>query len=170
MNQKLLRNTILVIAVLLVGFIIYKYRMPRFVAGEKAPDFSTTLIDGSQAQLSDLKGKYCLIQFWGSWCGPCRKENPQLVQLYQQYHDQGFEIFSIAIERNENAWKKAIQQDGLIWKYHSADFKEFDGQLAVLFNIKSIPTTFLINQDGQIMGVNLSPAEIGRRLGQALTK
>jgi thiol-disulfide isomerase/thioredoxin len=157
------------IALALLALIVYKYRTPRFRAGEQAPAFTTQLADGSQVALSDLKGKYVLLQFWGSWCGPCRQENPHLVELYQKYHPNGFEIFSIGIERNPDAWQKAIQRDGMVWKYHSTDLQEFDGPIARLFNVRSIPTTFLINPEGSIMGVSLSPEEIDARLRAALT-
>lgn len=152
----------------IVAFVFYKYRQPRFVAGEKAPDFEVGLLTGERAKLSDLQGKYVLLQFWGSWCGPCRKENPELVALYQKYHDRGFEIFSIGIEQNPQAWQRAITQDGLLWKYHSMESSEFSGELAQKFNIVQIPTIFLLNAQGVIMGVNLKPEYIDKMLGEKI--
>jgi len=164
------KKTIIILLVLIAGAIMwYKFRQPRFTAGENAPDFQTTLLTGEQAKLSDLKGKYVLLQFWGSWCGPCRAENPHLLEIYKKYHAQGFEIFSIGLESNPTNWQRAIKKDGMIWKYHSADFEEFDGELARQFNIKSIPATFLLNPDGKIMGVSLDPEQIDKRLSTALT-
>jgi thiol-disulfide isomerase/thioredoxin len=148
------------------AYVWYKYRQPRFAAGEPAPDFQATLSDGKNIRLSDLKGKYVLLQFWGSWCGPCRAENPHLVDLYRQYHDKGFEIFSIGVEQNPRAWQRAIETDGMIWPYHTADFREFDGELAQIYNIKSIPATFLISPEGVIMGVNWRPQQIGKVLAK----
>jgi peroxiredoxin len=135
------------------------------VAGEKAPDFSITMINGAEVRLSDLRGKHVLIQFWGSWCGPCRAENPHLADLYQKHRHTGFEIISIAIEQTPRAWQQAIQSDGLVWKYHTAEFNQFNGPLAKLFNIHSIPATFLINPDGVIMGVNLHADQMDKMLG-----
>ncbi|MFN0037825.1 MAG: TlpA family protein disulfide reductase [Saprospiraceae bacterium] len=152
----------------LVAFVFFQYRQPRFVAGEKAPDFEVGLLNGERAKLSDLKGKYVLLQFWGSWCGPCRKENPQLVELYRKYHDRGFEVFSVALEQNPRAWQRAIEQDGLVWKHHAMESAEFDGGRAKQFNIKSIPATFLLNSEGVIMGVNLKPEYMDKMLGEKL--
>lgn len=148
------------------AFLFYQYRQPRFVAGEKAPDFSVTLANGEALRLSDLKGKHVLLQFWGSWCGPCRAENPHLAELYRRYQNTGFEIVSIAIEQNPRSWQRAIETDGMTWKYHAAEFSQFKGPVAQLFNVHSIPTTFLINPEGVIMGVRLSPEMIEKMLRQ----
>ncbi|MCB9316946.1 MAG: TlpA family protein disulfide reductase [Lewinellaceae bacterium] len=153
---------------LVIAYAVYQYRQPRFIAGETAPDFTTTLANGETVQLSDLRGKYVLLQFWGSWCGPCRAENRHLVPLYEQFHDQGFDIFSVAIESNERSWKRAVEMDGLYWKYHTVEYNQFKGPLARQFNIHSIPTTFLINPDGRIMGVNLKTDQLEKMLQTAL--
>ncbi len=159
---------ILIAAAILIAVIWYRYRQPRFVAGEKAPDFQVTLIDGSSARLSDTKGKYTLLQFWGSWCGPCRSENPYLVALYRKYHEQGFEIFSVAIEQNQRNWQRAIAEDGLIWPRHSMETVDFGGPVSRQYNIRSIPALFLLNPEGDIMGVNPSPEELDKILGDRL--
>ena len=159
---------LIIILLLLVALIYVKYRQPRFVAGEQAPDFEVGLMNGERAKLSDLKGKYVLLQFWGSWCGPCRQENPELVALYQKYHEKGFEIFSVGIEPTERAWKKAIENDGLVWKYHTMESSEFNGGRAQQFNVHSIPTLFLINPEGVIMGVNLKPIYMDKMLREKL--
>ncbi len=163
------KTTLILLSLLaLVAFVFYKYRQPRFVAGENAPDFEVGLLTGERAKLSDLKGKYVLLQFWGSWCGPCRRENPELVALYQKYHDRGFEIFSIGLEQNPRAWQSAIAQDGMVWKYHSMESAEFKGGRAEQFNVHQIPTTFLINAQGVIMGVSLKPEYIDKMLGEKI--
>lgn len=159
---------IIPVLVLLAAFLWYKYRAPRFVAGERAPDFQVTLQDGREGKLSDLHGKYVLLQFWGSWCGPCRAENPHIVQLYEKYRPQGFEVFSIGIEQNPKAWKKAIEHDGMIWPWHSADFRNFDNEVARMYNIRAIPATFLLDPEGMIIGVNLSASEIDTALRRHL--
>lgn len=158
----------LVVVLGLIAVLYYRYRQPRFIAGEQAPDFTVTLASGQTARLSDLKGKYVLLQFWGSWCGPCRAENPHLAALYERYHGRGFEMFSIGIEQNPKAWQRAILQDGLDWPYHAVELEQFSGPVARLFNIRSIPTTFLINPGGVIMGVNLPPDQIQKMLHAAL--
>ncbi|MEY3248709.1 MAG: hypothetical protein RL742_752 [Bacteroidota bacterium] len=153
---------------LLVALAWRQYRKPRFIAGEVVPPFTATLLNGQTVAFEEFRGKYVLIQFWGSWCGPCRAENPLLLGLYNQYHDRGFEIFSIGIEQNAQAWQRAITRDGLIWPYHTADMKRFDGDLAKMFNVHSIPTTFLVDPQGWIIKVNPDPAEIARILSEKI--
>lgn len=168
MNNSTLRTGVFIAVCALVAFGVWKYRQPRFSGGDKVPDIEVALANGQRAKLSDFKGKYVLLQFWGSWCGPCRQENPQLVQLYQKYHAKGFEIFSIGIEQNQNQWKNAIAADHLEWPYHTMESVDFDGSLAKQFNIKSIPTTFLLNPQGVIMGVSLNPDYLDKMLSEKL--
>jgi peroxiredoxin len=149
-------------------FAWYQYRQPRFRAGDSAPDFELVMADGQKARLTDLRGKYVLLHFWGSWCGPCRAENPKLAAIYQQYQGQGFEIFSVGIEKTELAWQRAIERDGLNWRYHAMESADFGGGVSQLYNIKAIPATFLLNPDGDIMGVNLLPAQIEKTLAERL--
>ena len=152
-----------------VLFLVYRYRQPRFIAGETAPDFTATLLNNERARLYDLRGKYVLLQFWGSWCGPCRAENPYLVELYKKYMTRGFEIFSIGIEQSPASWQRAIRADGMVWKYHTAEFEDFEGPLAKMYNIHAIPATFLINPQGVIMGVNQSPETVDKMLETGLS-
>ncbi len=154
----------------------YLYFKPKYVNGEMAPDFTMTLLDGRAMNLSDLKGHYVLIDFWGSWCGPCRQDNPNLVKLYNEFHGEkfkharGFEIVSIGLEMKESRWKAAIEKDGLRWPYHHADFNRMKSEIASLYGVKEIPTKYLITPEGQIAGVNLTYEEIrqfllDRRMG-----
>jgi thiol-disulfide isomerase/thioredoxin len=168
MDQNNIRLALIAAAFIIIGFGVWKYRQPNFGGGDKAPDLQITLTDGQTASLSQLRGKYVLLQFWGSWCGPCRQENPYLVQLYKQFHAKGFEIFSVGIEHNENRWRNAIEQDQMSWPYHTMESAEFTGSLAKQFNIKSIPTTFLLNPEGIIMGVNLTPDYLNKMLSEKL--
>jgi peroxiredoxin len=144
------------------------YQSPKFINGEKAPDFSAKIVTGESVKLSDLKGKIVLLQFWGSWCGPCRRENPELKTIFEKYQSRGFEIFSVAIERNEAAWKGAIARDEMGWRYHTAEFSEdlkfFKGPIVELFKVHSIPQTYLLDKNGVIIGVDLPPAAIEKLL------
>jgi thiol-disulfide isomerase/thioredoxin len=177
--KRITFNTIL--NVLLVGMVAlfigrYFYTKPRHINGEAAPDFTAQTLDGRQVSLSNLKGKYVLIDFWGSWCGPCRAENPRLVSLYRKYRDtrfkdaDGFEIVSIAVEKDPERWQRAIRADNLLWPYHILDqassLKFFDSPLASLYGVKALPTKYLLNGDGVIIGVNLSAEEIEKALGR----
>ena len=144
----------------------YLYFLPKYGDGEQVEDFSAQLIDGSEFALSDLRGKYVLIDFWGSWCGPCRQENPYLVQLYNAFQGQtfsgaeGFEIVSIAIETSERSWKSAIQRDGLVWPYHIGQFDRFKSPIARQYGVREIPTKYLVGPRGNIISVNPSVQEV----------
>lgn len=158
-----------------LGIVIYKvgsniYFKPNYITGEKAPDFTTQLIDGSTFNLPDQKGSFVLLDFWGSWCGPCRSENPELVKFYNTYKNadlgngEGLKILSVGIEKDENRWKQAIQADGLNWKSHTSDLNYFDNEIAKLYGVKEIPTKFLLNPDGEIIAVNQSFEQMGALL------
>ena len=169
--QPAILRTIFLVSIAVAAFFAWRqYRQPNFIAGDPVPDFTTTLLTGEQVRLSDLRGKYVLLQFWGSWCGPCRAENPQLVQLYQRYHERGLEIFSVGVEQSAATWQQAIRQDGLLWKYHTMEDRDFNGGLARQFNIHSIPTTFLLNPQGVIMGVDHDMDRLENVLNSLLPK
>lgn len=170
MKPAFLRPLLFVVIAAAALFAWRQYRQPSFIAGDPVPDFTATLLTGEQVRLSDLRGKYVLLQFWGSWCGPCRAENPQLVQLYQRYHDRGLEMFSVGIEQSASAWQQAIEEDKMTWRYHTMEAQDFNGGLARQFNIHSIPTTFLLNPQGDIMGVNHDVERLDKVLGDLLPK
>ena len=120
-----------------------------------APDFEFYPPEGNPISLSSLKGKVVLIDFWASWCRPCRKENPNLVKLYEKYKDKGFTILSVSLDYNEAAWKKAIEADGLIWPNHACDFKGWESSMTKVYGFNSIPHTVLVNKEGKINGIGL---------------
>ncbi|MBP6446793.1 MAG: TlpA family protein disulfide reductase [Saprospiraceae bacterium] len=157
----------IVLIVLVIGYIInYFYRLPKYESGEKALDFTSTLLSGDTFTLSQLRGSYVLLDFWGSWCGPCRRESPDLVSLYNEMKEQkfkaagSFHIVSIGIETKRENWENAIQKDGLIWPYHIGEMDRFSGKIAKLYGVREIPTKYLINPEGVILSVNEDISEI----------
>ena len=111
-----------------------------FMIGGEAPDFTQKTPDGKDLSLSDLRGKVVLIDFWASWCGPCRKENPHVVKLYKKYKDQGFEILSVSLDKDKKRWIQAIEKDGMDWE-HVSDLKGWKNEAAQMYSVKSIPHT-----------------------------
>lgn len=171
MNKIL--NILLVL--LVIGYVAYHfYKKPKYINGETAPQFSAQMLDGTEFSLSDMKGKYVLLDFWGSWCGPCRAENPSIVKLYDKFNGKtftdgsGFEVVSVAIENNEKRMKKAIAKDDLKWKYHIPQLDRFKSPIVLQYGVNEIPTKYLINPDGYIMGVNQSATEIERLLSERM--
>ena len=131
-----------------------------------APEIKLSKPDGSIIMLSELKGNYVLIDFWASWCGPCRKENPNLVKLYNKYKNKGFTIFSISLDKDLEAWKNAIEKDGLIWANHGSDLKMWNTQLVSLYNFSSIPYTVLVDKNGMILATGLRGQKLEEKLNQ----
>ena len=126
------------------------------VIGEMVKDFEILDRNGANVQLSQLykKNKLLLLDFWSSKCIPCRKENPNLINLYQQYHSKGLEIVSVSVDDDKKNWLNAIEQDKLSW-IQICDFKSWGGDIPKQFNINETPTSFLINQEGVIVDINL---------------
>lgn len=135
--------------------------------GKPAPDFSLKTPEGKSLKLSDLRGKYILIDFWASWCAPCRKENPNVVRLHNRFKDKGFDILGVSLDRDSTAWVKAIKDDQLNWPQVS-DLKYWDSQAAGLYNITGIPATYLIDPKGVIVGRNLRGQELEAKLESLL--
>ena len=133
--------------------------------GAMAPDFTQMTPDNRPVKLSDFKGKYVLIDFWASWCGPCRAENPNVVKVYNQYKDRGFTILGISLdnEKAREAWLKAITKDQLTWTQVS-DLKGWYNEVAALYSVKAIPQNFLIDPSGKIIAKNLRGGELEVKL------
>ncbi|WP_170110301.1 peroxiredoxin family protein [Flavilitoribacter nigricans] len=153
----------------------------RIQVGQPAPNITLEDPYGKKYALSDLKGKVVLLDFWASWCGPCRRENPNVVKVYDKYKDQGFTVFSVSLDgldertrarlggdqnsisdqldRSKERWVKAIQDDNLKWPYHVSDLQKWDAAPAAAYGVRSIPRTFLIDRNGNIAALNLRGAE-----------
>lgn len=124
------------------------------VVGKPAPDFTLPTPDNKSVSLSSLKGKYVLVDFWASWCGPCRKENPNVVKAYNQFKDKNFTILGVSLDEDKGAWQAAIAKDKLTWT-HVSDLKGWQSTAAALYNVQSIPANFLLDKDGKIIAKNL---------------
>ncbi len=161
-----------IVVFLLFGYFVGKplYMQPSYQRGEVAPAITGSTLNGDFFSLTDLKGKYVLIDFWGSWCGPCRRENPKLADFYKKFkipkdsNGTEFEVVSIGIETNADRWKRAIIKDELIWPYHILDqaqsLRFFDSPIAKTYGVKEVPTKFFLNPAGEIIGVNLPFAQM----------
>jgi thiol-disulfide isomerase/thioredoxin len=122
--------------------------------GHPAPDLSLPDGNGHQILLSSLKGSVVLIDFWASWCGPCRMNNPHLVKLYSKYHVKGFEILGVSLDENGDAWRAAVGQDGLSWLQVN-DNKGWNAASAAAYGVNAIPASFLVDKEGVVRGINM---------------
>lgn len=142
--------------------------------GSKAKDISLKSPEDQEIKLSSIKGKIVLIDFWASWCGPCRRENPNLVKSYERFKDakfkkaKGFTIYSVSLDRNKEAWQKAIVQDKLTWQYHVSDLKGWQSDAAAQYQVSSIPMNFLLDENGIIVAKNLRGAALDAELEKLL--
>lgn len=155
--MKVFQWVIVVVLAVIVYFIYqFMYMKPAFMVGEKVPDFRTTTFDGNKFSIRDMEGKLVLLDFWGTWCGPCRRQMPELSRLYRTYQDSLhglFEIVSVALDDDTTALRQVINQDTLTWPNHIREPKS-GGEIATLYQIKQIPTSYLLNDQGQILKVN----------------
>ena len=137
--------------------------------GSKALDFSQKDTDGKWVSLSQYKGQYVLVDFWASWCGPCRAENPKLVRVYHQYKNKNFNILGVSLDTEKNRWLDAIQRDELVWTQVS-DLKGWDNAVAKKYKVVSIPNNFLVDPEGKIIAKNLDAASLELKLSAILNK
>lgn len=137
--------------------------------GSIAPDFTLNTPEGTPFSLSALKGKIVLIDFWASWCKPCRLENPNVVAIYNQYKNKGFDILGVSLDKEKEAWIKAIADDKLAW-HHVSDLKFWQCDVAVKYGIQAIPFTLLLDKDGKIIAKNLRGEALGKKLEEIFGK
>ncbi len=142
----------------------------KFSENNEAPEIALNNPQGEEMKLSDLRGKYVLIDFWASWCGPCRKENPNVVRLYNKYKNENFDIYSVSLDKDKDKWVKAIAADGLVWDHHVSDLKYWDSEVVSLYQIKGIPHTVLIDPKGKIIGTKLRGVSLEQKLKEIFGK
>lgn len=142
----------------------------KLINGVQLPDVSLPDGEGNEVALSSLKGNIVLVDLWASWCKPCRKQHSQLVKLYSKYENVLFEdssrfvIYQVSLDQDGDAWRQAIKADNLYWPYHLSELKGWNSKVVELYGIESIPASFLIDGDGQIIGKNLRIFEVGKIL------
>ena len=174
MSSKIIYVLLLVV---IIAFVLNKFVSKEEIRqGNIAPDFSTKLVDGSKFSLSELKGDYVLLDFWGSWCAPCLRDQPKLVALYNKYKDktsdkgEGLRVVTIALEKNDKSWKRAADRFGFTWKTQIVEESRFVmlSDLAQKFKVTEVPSKFLISPEWKIISSNQPFEEIDRLLASRL--
>lgn len=145
-------------------------RFAALIIGKKAPNFQQAGLDGTPKSLDEVKGKVVLLDFWASWCRPCRAENPNVVRLYNAQKDNGFTVFSVSLDSNRELWKRAVAQDGLVWPHHTSDLKGWENEVAQRFGVSSIPQTFLLDANGIIVDKGLRGTQLEQRVKALLAE
>lgn len=148
-------------------FLVKMAKLKSVQIGQPAPEFAINSVDGKPLKLSDFKGKYVMIDFWASWCMPCRQENPHVVKAYNTYKDKNFDILGISLDEDAVAWKNAIAADKLTWA-HASDLKGFESAVAGTYAIEAIPSSFIIDPAGKIIAKNLRGEALDMFLSKTL--
>lgn len=141
--------------------------MTAIVIGKPAPNFSGPTPEGKTISLKETLGKVTIIDFWASWCGPCRAENPSVVALYNEFHPQGLNIIGVSLDKDAKKWKEAIAKDGLVWP-HVSNLKFWEDPIAKQYNVQSIPATFILDEKGNIVAKDLRGEELRAKVAALL--
>ena len=176
MLEKLKKNYGYILIALGLCYVVGRhfYKKPSVINGETAPTFASIKLNGEPFDMSKTRGQYILLDFWGSWCGPCIEEVPKLRTLHKKFHNNkfkeatNFDIVSFGVEKDRMRWLAAVQQMGMERWINISDFKYLDSPLTLLYGVRVIPTKFLLNTEGVIMGVNLTVEEMDKILSEKL--
>jgi glutathione peroxidase-family protein len=167
------KNEMKKLRILILGF-VFAFSAPAVNAQGPIPnitdyrlDFTVADIKGDSIKLSSLKGKVLLLDFWASWCGPCRYSNKHLVKMYKKYKDKGFEIFSVSLDDQEGDWKKAAAKDKITWM-SGIDPSRWDAMAAIKWQVDAIPASFLINKNGDVVAINLEKDDLEKKIKELL--
>ena len=146
---------------------IANVQQPAGMGANVAPDFSGPTPSGKTLSLKEKMGKVTIVEFWASWCRPCRVENPNLVKTYNKYHDRGLEIVAVSLDKNKASWEKAIADDGLVW-HHVSNLKYWQDPIAKLYGVRAIPASFILDAQGRIIAKGLRGAALDQKIGELL--